>query len=260
MRSSEKFRRTITKGIRLATAIFLLEATVLLASGAQWTGSWTQRLYGTGSADVWEVLGDHGRVSDVSWRQGWRVLEPLRQAHFGDEKFQETLNVTLLEREPGLLVMECPVKHWRSCMSASLKQNAAKQKSKRIRESLRPFLETASRLADVQLQCGRDFVLEIPLDNSVLHDAIIKDMMKDYRVNVSRCDMCAEGLRSGGEYIKRPTWWLTSCTEISDALDVRCTQSHGHGSFKHEMYATLPNKTATKIMLGYAKMIKWKNI
>ena len=99
VRSSEKFRRTITKGIRLATAIFLLEATVLLASGAQWTGSWTQRLYGTGSADVWEVFGDHGRVSDVSWRQGWRVLEPLRQAHFGDEMFQETLNVTLLERE-----------------------------------------------------------------------------------------------------------------------------------------------------------------
>ena len=42
----------MVKGIQRAAAVMLLEAMVLLATEIQWAGSWTQKAYGTGAADV----------------------------------------------------------------------------------------------------------------------------------------------------------------------------------------------------------------
>ena len=52
-----KLRKTLCKGIQTAAAIFLLEAMVLMSATSQWSGAWTQRWYGTGQADVWEIFG-----------------------------------------------------------------------------------------------------------------------------------------------------------------------------------------------------------
>ena len=46
-RSRPKARQHLAKGIQWAAAVFLLEAMALLSSGAEWSGSWTQKLYGT---------------------------------------------------------------------------------------------------------------------------------------------------------------------------------------------------------------------
>ena len=53
-----KLENNLAKGIQHATAVFLLEAIVLLTAGTDWSGAWTQRFYGSGSADVWEVFGE----------------------------------------------------------------------------------------------------------------------------------------------------------------------------------------------------------
>ena len=65
-----KLQRNLLKGIRSVAAVFLLEAMVLMSAGAQWSGSWTQRMYGTGQADVWEVFGGHGVVTETAWSLG----------------------------------------------------------------------------------------------------------------------------------------------------------------------------------------------
>jgi hypothetical protein len=54
-------RRNLLRGIQTCAAVFLLEAMVLMTAGEEWAGAWTQRLYGTGSADIWEVFGNHGQ-------------------------------------------------------------------------------------------------------------------------------------------------------------------------------------------------------
>ena len=70
-------KKNMVKGIQRAAAVLLLEAMVLLATGTQWAGSWTQKAYGTGTADVWEICGNHSTVTQVAWQQGWRILEPF---------------------------------------------------------------------------------------------------------------------------------------------------------------------------------------
>ena len=50
--------------------------------------------------------------TSVSWRQGWKPLEPLVTTHFGKSSFRNYINDTLQERSPRLVVMECPAKHW----------------------------------------------------------------------------------------------------------------------------------------------------
>ena len=60
--------RNLIKGMRAAAAVLLLEAMVLLSAGAHWSGAWTQRVYGTSQADVWEIFG-RDNLTNVSWKQ-----------------------------------------------------------------------------------------------------------------------------------------------------------------------------------------------
>ena len=111
-RKKPKTKSLVLNGIRSAAAIFLLEAVVLMSASAQWSGAWTQRHYGTGQADIWEVFAAEPVVTKVAWRQGWLPLEPLTTAPFGKTSFQQYVADTLSERAPRLAVIECPAKIW----------------------------------------------------------------------------------------------------------------------------------------------------
>jgi hypothetical protein len=87
--SKPRLKRNLWKGIQGAAAILLLEAVVLLSASSHWAGSWTQKMYGTGQADVWEVGGARGNVTQFSWRSGWRPLVPLTNARFKDPPYLE---------------------------------------------------------------------------------------------------------------------------------------------------------------------------
>ena len=118
------------QGIYQGAAIYLLEALVLLATGVEWSGSWTQKLYGTGSADVCEVFGPYDNVTNLAWRQGWRVLEPFNPAEFGRTDFSRYVNDTLQVRQPRLVVVEVPEKIWTG--SRVLYQEESNAKRRRI--------------------------------------------------------------------------------------------------------------------------------
>ena len=82
---------------------------------------------GTGTADVWEVFGNHGAVTSIACSQGWRPLEPLTAASFKDPSFKEYVNITLGERSPRAVIMEAPSKVWRS--SIHLNREDSKSRS-----------------------------------------------------------------------------------------------------------------------------------
>ena len=126
------------KGIRTVAATFLLEAMVLLAAGATWQGSWSQRMYGTGIADVWELFGTHTNVTKEAWDQGWRVLQPLTSNEYNNEDNQGYISRTLYERSPRLLVMETPNKIWSASVTYTALNgtNSDRQNFKRLRELL----------------------------------------------------------------------------------------------------------------------------
>ena len=95
----------------------------------------------------------------MSWRQGWRPLEPLVTTHFGKSSFRNYINDTLQERSPRLVVMECLAKHWFTCTQPMPhRNNTARQKEKKIREAINPFLSVAQQVAQAQLDDGHDFL------------------------------------------------------------------------------------------------------
>ena len=227
-------------GIRSAAAIFLLEAVVLMSASAQWSGSWTQRHYGTGQADIWEVFAPEHVVTTVAWRQGWLPLEPLTTAQFGKASFQQYVVDTLTERAPRLAVIECPSKVWyQTTRNYTLKQNASKQKSKKIREAITPWLKTATSVVNFQLDNDRDFVWETPLTSEVLSSPQIQAVTKDDRVNVT----------SGNEK-KQQTWWLTSGPRIASALEE--SKVNKTPTWK------ITNTLARDIMLGFSADLECK--
>ena len=230
-----KLQRNLLKGIRSVAAVFLLEAMVLMSAGAQWSGSWTQRMYGTGQADVWEVFGGHGVVTETAWSLGWRPLEPLKTANFRNETFEGYLTQTMAERAPRLLVMECPSKVWFQCkQNVSCNSNAAKQKSKKIREALTPFLSTAEWLIEKQQADGHDFVLETPLTPDVLHHPTVINWTADYGVHVAKGEM--------------GTWWLTSSHHIAKSLD-RDTNVYHTGRNR------ISPKIGREVMMGFGETL-----
>ena len=166
-------KRNMVKGIQRAAAVMLLEAMVLLAFGTLWAGSWTQKICGTGAADVWEICGNDPAVTRTAWLQGWRVLGPLCCAEFNASSFQETINDNLAERSPRLVVAEAPHKVWNSAWVLNRSDsNAKKQKLKRIRKAVHPFFDTACHIAREQVDGGRDFILQRPLAlSSFPHDS-----------------------------------------------------------------------------------------
>ena len=205
-----KLRKNLLKGIQTAAAVFLLEAMVLMSATSQWSGSWTQTLYGTGQADVWEVFGKDN-LTNVSWRQGWRPLEPLQESKFGNSSFMEYVSNTLEERAPRLVVMECPAKHWYNSTKALPRtKNAARQAEKKLREAMTPFLETAHEISEKQCHADHDFLLEAPLTCQVLNHPIVKQMTADERV----CVVNGKSWNNG-----RPAWWMTSAHEMAQQLE-----------------------------------------
>jgi hypothetical protein len=168
-----KLRRNLRKGIQTAAAILLLEAVTFMNCASQWSGHWTQRYYGTGQADLWEVCGTHGKVTETAWLQGWRPLEPLCTAHFTDST-KDYIKNTLEDRAPRLTMIESPAKFW--TYNVTQPPNATRTREKKVREKVTPFLEIANEIINKQLEDKHDFVLEIP-NNSMQTHKLVKSLI-----------------------------------------------------------------------------------
>ncbi|MDP7647751.1 MAG: hypothetical protein QGH82_06770, partial [Candidatus Woesearchaeota archaeon] len=179
-----KTKRNLLKGVQTTAAVLLLEAMVLMSATTRWSGSWTQRLYGTGQADVWEVFGqDH--LTNVSWKQGWRPLEPLQSAKFNDVPFLEYVSTTLEERAPRLVVMETPNNVWYQATKPETQMsNAARNSTKKFNQKVKPFLEVAQEVASTQTANNKDFILELPLTKQMMKQPVAKQMTENPEIHV----------------------------------------------------------------------------
>ena len=143
-KGANRKKNNLLRGMQRVCSILLLESMVLLAAGTQWGGSWTQRLYGTGNADLWEITGvpcgmspnltPTPVITNTAWQQGWRVLEPLQVANYDNGTHHEVINDTLSGRCPSLVLMQTPPRIWKASCAGSKNVNADKQKRKKIRE------------------------------------------------------------------------------------------------------------------------------
>ncbi len=234
-----KMRRSLMKGIQTAAAVLLLEAMVLMSTTTNWTGSWTQRLYGTGTADVWEIFG-RDNLTNVSWKQGWRPLEPLQAASFNDVPFLEYVSTTLEEKAPRLVVMETPGSVWyHATKPVADTHNSVRNSTKRFNKKVTPFLEVAQEIAMTQVNEGRDFLLELPLTTRLLKQPTAKDMADNPFFHVM----------NGTSWNRaKPAWWMSSSPHITKKLDSTDTKVH-----KRQ-----PTKEMQDVMIGFAETLHQK--
>ena len=223
----------------------------MLATGSQWAGSWTQRLYGTGTADIWEVSTTHEKITRRGYDEGWMVLEPSSYIHDRDY-----VDATLAERSPRLVVVETPGKTWTAVHSVeSSRVNSAKQRAKRVREASNTFLSHARAIADRQVKGDREFVLELPLDKTIMRNGSVQALINNPEVFTSVGYMCGFGMtNSSGERIRRPTWWLSSSIEMANKLESRCGEDHqGHGKPRLNRLDEMPDKAVDAILVGFTE-------
>jgi len=186
--------RGLMRSMQFCTAVFLLEACCYLASGAQWGSNWTQRIYGTGTADVWETFSSRNQVTELAWNQGWLTLQPLGSADPKNPGVRDYVLTTLEERAPRLVLISTPTPVWNATRpSATGALNATRQKEKKLRERTTPFLELASEIAEYQLSHDRDFLLETPLCNVITKNKAASKLLKDERTEVAIGHMCKFG-------------------------------------------------------------------
>jgi hypothetical protein len=223
-----KLRRNLRKGIQTAAAILLLEAVTFMNCASQWSGHWTQRYYGTGQADLWEVCGTHGKVTETAWLQGWRPLEPLYTAHFTDST-KDYIKWTLEDRAPRLTVIESPAKFWTYNVTQPL--NATRTREKKLREKVTPFLEIANEIINKQLEDKHDFVLEIP-NNSMQTHKLVKSLIVKPENFIG---------------ITNRRTFITSAEAIADSI---------HEAKPLTMSKQLPTSVANRIMIGFARHLQ----
>ena len=232
----------------------MLEACVVLAAGSLWAGSWTQKMYGTGSADIWEVSTVHEKITQRGFEEGWMVLEPT--STINDKNY---IDVTLVERSPRLVVVETPSKVWSAVHSSvnatGTAENSARQKAKRVRESSETFLAQACAIADKQVENNSEFVLELPLDRTIMRNPHVSKLANSPEAFASNGYMCGFGMsNSAGERIKRPTLWLTSSVEMADQLKSKCGKDHcGHCKPRLNRLSEMPDKAVDAIFVGFTK-------
>ena len=109
------------------------------------------------------------------------------------------------------------------------RNDTARQKEKKIREAINPFLSVAQQVAQAQLDDGHDFLLETPLTKEVLRHPTVAALTDKHDVHVVNKDMWPDGITNrSGQLIKRSTWWLTSSSDIAKHLDRPCKANHLH--------------------------------
>ena len=109
----------------------------------------------------------------------------MQTSGFKNSSFLEYIENTLDERGLRLVVMECPARNWYPCSRPVPRtENARKQLEKKQRETMAPFLETASDVIKKQLEAGHDFLLEAPLTRTALNILAVKNLTADDQVSV----------------------------------------------------------------------------
>ena len=116
-----KLRKRLVKGMQRAATVFLLEAMVMLSCSSQWAGAWTNRMYGTSGADVWEMFNTRSHITGSAYQQGWRTLEPVSSNR---SDLSEYVDVTLDVREPRFTFVGAPSKVWNGSYSMLLESNS----------------------------------------------------------------------------------------------------------------------------------------
>ena len=72
--------------------------------------------------------------------------------------------------------------------------NSAKQRAKRVREASNTFLSHACAIADRQVKDDREFVLELPLDKTIMRNGSVQALINNPEVFTSVGYMCGFGM------------------------------------------------------------------
>ena len=215
--------------------MFLLESVVMTNAARAWGGAWMERMHGTSRPDVLEVFGGHAEVSVQAWKHGLLALQPVDLEYGADltrPAEREDLLDSIRETRPRLVIIEFPCTLWSSLSRMNYRGSSGRQRLEGLRREQRPFLQLTADIAHLQREAGDDFLVENPQNSEARKEKVIQELEEANWTWTTIGHMCRYGLRSPKDrkLLKKPTWWMSSSSEIIDELSLRCQCTKEHGS------------------------------
>jgi hypothetical protein len=212
-------------------------------------------------ADVLEIYGGMAHVTLAATGFGLRALQPVDKSHDFEMQTKAQLDLLhhcVLKQLPHVVFVEIMCTDW--CSIQNLNYYWRPEELEQRRKASMLHVNAMSELILDLVDAGCHVVLENPSDSELWNLPPITRLVQDSRFKFVHGHMCCHGLRgSKGLLIKKPTGWLTTCDELANVLQQKCSGDHehepclGYNAKRGQVYTPL---LARRIIHGIIQLLK----
>ena len=216
-------QKSLLSNVRRIQDLWRAEAEVLTSTTER-----SRKLRGC-KADLIEVYAGAAHITEVAAKSGLRTVEPIDQIYgINMSKKGKGNIVELIEaRKPYLTVYEIECRLWGPL--TNLNYHYRPEVLEALRDAERSAVLSMSRHCERIHGEGRIFLIENPAHSMLWQEKCMQRLMSLCGVGDVVCDMCRFNLRGRhGGLMKKPTRWLSNCSEILEELNKRCSGDHDH--------------------------------
>jgi len=216
-------QKSLLSNVRKIQDLWRAEAEVLTSTTER-----SRKLRGC-KADLIEVYAGAAHITEVAAKSGLRTVEPIDQIYgINMSKKGKGNIVELIEaRRPYLTVYEIERRLWGPL--TNLNYHYRPEVLEALRDAERSAVLSMSRHCERIHGEGRIFLIENPAHSMLWQEKCMQRLMSLCGVGDVVCDMCCFNLRGRhGGLMKKPTRWLSNCSEILEELNKRCSGDHDH--------------------------------
>ena len=180
-------------------------------------------------ADLVEIYAGAAHITEVASKAGLRTIEPVDQVygiHMAKSGKQDIVNM-VEARSPFMTVYEIECRLWGPL--TNLNYHYRPEVLEALRKAERSAVSSMSRHCEKIYSEGRYFLIENPAHSQLWAEKSVRRLMDLPGVTDVVCDMCCFNLRGRhGGLMKKPTRWLSNCSEVIAMLSLRCSGDHEH--------------------------------
>ena len=180
-------------------------------------------------ADLIEVYAGAAHITEVAAKAGLRTVEPIDQIYGINMSKEGKGNIVELveTRRPYLTVYEIECRLWGPLTNLNFYYRPEVLEA--LRKAERSAVLSMSRHCERIHGEGRIFLIENPAHSQLWNEKCMQHLMSLHGVGDVVCDMCRFNLRGRhGGLMRKPTRWLSNCSEILEELNKRCSGDHEH--------------------------------
>ena len=216
-------QKSLLSNVRKVQELWKAESEILFS-----TTNVSRKLRGC-KADLIEVYAGAAHITEVASKSGLRIVEPIDQVygiHMSKSGKRDIVEL-IGARKPYLTIYEIECRLWGPL--TNLNYHYRPEVLEELRQAERSAVLSMSRHCEKIHGEGRMFLIENPAHSRLWQEKCVQRLMSLPGAKDVVCDMCCFNLRGRhGGLMKKPTRWLSDCSEVLEMLDARCPGDHEH--------------------------------